>query len=142
MGPAGDIVGVEIRSRDGRCDGCGGELGPGNWIRIVPGPSNQKLALCMSCAGLRHLVRLPPGDPALTRRAKKHSSTHAVVVRWARARRRYERQGWLVEPEALKRAALELDAEGRPPKWVDMGDHWARREEPDAKKQNRAAGRP
>src|SRR5262249_5953658 len=39
----------------------------------------------------------------------------AVVVRWSRARKRYERQGTLVEPEALRRAEEEslADAELR-----------------------------
>lgn len=83
----------------------------------------------MTCAGLRHLVQLPAGDAAYTRRAKKYSPVYAVVVRWARARKRYERQGWLVEPEALQRARNELEAEGRPPQWIDMGDYWVRREE-------------
>jgi hypothetical protein len=41
---------------------------------------------------------------ALTRRARKHSSLAAVVVRFSRSRGRYERQGVLVEESALERA--------------------------------------
>jgi hypothetical protein len=63
--------------------------------------------LCMDCADLGHLVFLPRGDAALTRRAKKASGLSAVVVRFSRARKRYERQGVLVEPEALEQAELE-----------------------------------
>ena len=63
--------------------------------------------LCMDCADLGHLVFLPRGDAALTRRAKKASGLSAVVVRFSRARKRYERQGILVEPEALEQAELE-----------------------------------
>jgi len=48
-----------------------------------------------------HLVYLPAGDAALTRRAKAASRLSAVVVRFSRPRRRYERQGVLVEEEAL-----------------------------------------
>jgi hypothetical protein len=40
-----------------------------------------------------HLVFLPSGEAALTRRAKKASGLSAVVVRWSRTRKRYERQG-------------------------------------------------
>lgn len=68
--------------------------------------------LCLSCADLDHLVYLPAGDAALTRRAKKASVLSAVVVRFSRSRRRYERQGVLVEEEALDRAERECLADG------------------------------
>jgi len=45
---------------------------------------------CLSCAGLEFL---PAGDALLTRRAKAKSARYAVVVRFSRSRRRYERQG-------------------------------------------------
>lgn len=57
--------------------------------------------LCLRCARLDHLVFLPSGDAGLTRRARKASATSAVVVRFSRSRKRYERQGLLVEPAAL-----------------------------------------
>jgi hypothetical protein len=60
--------------------------------------------LCLTCADLAHLVFLPSGDAALTRRAKKLGTLSAVVVRFSRSRRRYERQGLLVEPLALEQA--------------------------------------
>jgi hypothetical protein len=63
--------------------------------------------VCMSCADLAHLVFLPRGDTALTRRARKHSRLSAVVVRFSRARRRYERQGVLVEEAAIAQAEAE-----------------------------------
>ncbi len=63
-----------------------------------PGP------LCLGCADLDHLVFLAAGDAALTRRAKKASGLSAVVVRFSRSRRRYERQGILVEEQALEQA--------------------------------------
>jgi hypothetical protein len=37
----------------------------------------------------------------LTRRAKAKSERHAVVVRFSKSRRRYERQGLLVEPQQV-----------------------------------------
>jgi hypothetical protein len=60
--------------------------------------------LCLACADLDHLIFLPAGDAALTRRAKKASGLSAVVVRWSRVRKRYERQGVLVEEAALEQA--------------------------------------
>lgn len=59
---------------------------------------------CLDCADLGHLVFLPRGDTALTRRAREESSLSAVVVRFNRRRGRYERQGVLVEEAALGRA--------------------------------------
>jgi hypothetical protein len=67
--------------------------------------------LCLSCADLDHLVYLPRGDTALTRRARKHSSLSAVVVRFSRSRKRYERQGVLIEEPALDRAKQESSAD-------------------------------
>jgi hypothetical protein len=58
----------------------------------------------MGCADLDHLVFLPAGDAALSRRARKASRLAAVVVRFSRSRRRYERQGILVEEGALEQA--------------------------------------
>ncbi len=71
--------------------------------------------VCVACADLDHPAFLPAGDAALTRRAKAASNLWAVVVRFSRARRRYERQGILVEEEALEHAERECvaDAEVR-----------------------------
>ncbi|MET0495042.1 MAG: DUF2293 domain-containing protein [Actinoplanes sp.] len=60
--------------------------------------------VCLTCADLDHLVFLPAGDAALTRRAKKASQLSAVVVRFNRSRKRYERQGLLVEEPAIEQA--------------------------------------
>ncbi|MCX5196628.1 DUF2293 domain-containing protein [Streptomyces sp. NBC_00249] len=70
---------------------------------------------CLDCADLGHLVYLPRGDTALTRRAREASSLSAVVVRLHKRRHRYERQGLLVEDAALARAerACLADAEAR-----------------------------
>ncbi len=71
--------------------------------------------LCLDCADLGHLIFLAAGDAALTRRAKKASRLSAIVVRWSRSRKRYERQGILAEAEAIERAEQEClsDAEVR-----------------------------
>jgi hypothetical protein len=49
----------------------------------------------------------------LTRRVKAKSARSAVVVRFSRSRRRYERQGLLVEPQALSDVQRELEAQRR-----------------------------
>ena len=67
--------------------------------------------VCMQCAEMDHLVFLPSGDSALTRRAKRASRLSAVVVRFSRTRRRYERQGILVETDALEQAEAECLAD-------------------------------
>jgi hypothetical protein len=54
-----------------------------------------------------HLEFLPSGDTALTRRTKKFSDLIAVVLRFNRSRRRYERQGILATSQAIARAEAE-----------------------------------
>jgi hypothetical protein len=98
-----DELKVFISTRDSMCDECRENLGRGAWITLVEG----KGALCLSCADLDHLAFLGSGDAALTRRAKKNSTLSAVVLKWSRARKRYERQGLLVEARALEEAEKE-----------------------------------
>jgi len=100
-----DIV-VFIVRRETKCAECGEEIGPGRWIRL-----ENDQALCLACADLDHLEYLPSGNTALTRRATKHSPLRAVVVQWAYARKRYERQGILVTREAIERAETECLAD-------------------------------
>jgi hypothetical protein len=88
--------------RDSQCAECGEELWKGSFLCMERGRP-----LCLPCADLDHLVYLPSGDAALTRRAKKRSTLSAVVVRFSRARGRYERQGILVEESALQEAEAE-----------------------------------
>ncbi|MFE6332520.1 DUF2293 domain-containing protein [Streptomyces sp. NPDC057798] len=70
---------------------------------------------CLDCADLGHLVFLPRGDTALTRRSREESVLSAVVVRFNRRKGRYERQGVLVEEAGLARAEARClaDAEAR-----------------------------
>ena len=98
----GELV-VIMPLRDWACASCG--AGGAFLTMDDAGP------LCMTCAELDHLVFLPAGDAALTRRAKRASRLSAVVVRFSRARRRYERQGVLVEEPALEQAEAECLAD-------------------------------
>jgi hypothetical protein len=102
---------VFISSKEAVCSECGEELGRHAWIMLMEG----KGAVCLHCADLDHLVFLPSGGAALTRRAAKHSTLSAVVLQWSRSRQRYERQGLLVEEAALRQAEQEClaDAEVR-----------------------------
>lgn len=102
---------VFISSRDSSCEECKEDLGRGAWITLV----EDKGALCLACADLDHLTFLSSGDAALTRRARKNSVLSAVVLKWSRARKRYERQGLLVEEQALEEAEQEClaDSEAR-----------------------------
>ena len=107
--PQSDIAVFAI-TRAASCAECEVELWRGNLVRIEHGQP-----LCMACADLDRLVLLPSGDAALTRRARKYSSLSAVLLRFSRARKRYERQGLLVEETALDQAEQEClaDADAR-----------------------------
>jgi hypothetical protein len=102
-----DEIKVFITNRESKCDDCGEALGRQAWITL----QRDKGALCLTCADLDHLTFLPTGDAALTRRAHKHSLLSAVVLKFSRARRRYERQGLLVEEAALQQAETECLAD-------------------------------
>jgi hypothetical protein len=89
------------------CSSCKATIETGDLLRM-----EKEQPLCLGCADLDHLVYLPAGDSALSRRSRKHSTLSAVVVRFSRARKRYERKGLLVEASALERAEQEcLDDE-------------------------------
>jgi hypothetical protein len=100
-----DIVVFSILKAS-QCGECGTALAPGALLK-----TEGETALCLSCADLDHLVFLPQGNAALTRRASKYSTLRAVVVRFSRSRKRYERQGILVEEPALQRAEEECLAD-------------------------------
>ncbi len=105
--PKREDLKVFITSRESKCDECKEDLGSKAWITLA----QEKGALCLSCADLDHLVFLPSGDAALTRRARKHSTLSAMVLKWSKARKRYERLGLLVEEPALRQAETECLAD-------------------------------
>ncbi|MEU1280574.1 DUF2293 domain-containing protein [Streptomyces sp. NPDC005805] len=89
---------VVFQLRRGRhCAGC--RRGPLPMYTVEAG-----VPVCLDCADLGHLVFLPRGDAALTRRARAGSSLFAVVVRPDRRHGRPERLGLLVEQAALTSA--------------------------------------
>ncbi len=102
-----DDPAVFIASSERTCRDCKEDLERGSWVRSL----EDRQTLCLACADLDHLEFLPAGSAALTRRAKKYSTLWAVVLKWSRSRKRFERQGLLVELEALGRAELECLAD-------------------------------
>lgn len=101
-----DEIVVFMVRRNTKCAECSEDLLDGDFLRM-----EQERPLCLRCADLDHLEFLPSGNTALTRRATKHSPLRAVVVRWARARKRYERQGILATTEAIEKAEAECLAD-------------------------------
>jgi hypothetical protein len=102
---APELVVIQPLHADWTCHRCGGS---GDLLIMEsPGPA------CLRCAGLDDLEFLSAGDALLTRRVAAKSARRAVVVRFSKTRRRYERQGLLVEPQALRDAQRELHREGR-----------------------------
>jgi hypothetical protein len=98
-----ELVAILPLNQEWTCHRCGGS---GDFLVMEkPGPA------CLRCVGLDDLEFLGAGDALLTRRTRAKSERHAVVVRFSRTRRRYERQGLLVEPRALAQAQRELDDE-------------------------------
>ncbi|HEV3499624.1 MAG TPA: hypothetical protein VGZ92_04825 [Bradyrhizobium sp.] len=102
---APDLVVVQPLKSEWTCHRCGGT---GALLMMEnSGPA------CLCCVGLDDLEFLPAGEALLSRRVKAKSSRCAVVVRFSRSRRRYERQGLLVEPLALADVQRDLEARRR-----------------------------
>jgi hypothetical protein len=84
---------------DWTCRGCGvhGEAREFMFLE-------DEAPLCLECADLGHLVFLPAGNAAMSRRAKSESGLSALVMEFNRRRKRYQRLGILVEESALESA--------------------------------------
>lgn len=123
--PENEILVFQLIGRDSSCSECGAELGKGRMLR-----KEGEKGLCLDCADLGHLVFLGAGDACVTRRATKYSPLRAIVLRWSRARKRYERQGILVTEAAANQAEEEClgDAEARKRRQVYEADRRAERD--------------
>ncbi len=88
------------------CSGCEGAIHKHAMMVLEKGAP-----LCLDCADLGHLIYLPAGDATLTRRSKKYSRLHAVVIEWNKRMHRYLRRGLLVEESALEKAEEECLAD-------------------------------
>ena len=102
---APDLVVIQPLKSEWTCHRCGGT---GDLLMMEnSGPA------CLRCVGLDDLEFLAAGDALLSRRVKANSTRCAVVVRFSRSRRRYERQGLLVEPQVLADVQHDLVAQRR-----------------------------
>jgi hypothetical protein len=90
-----DLVAI-VPLRDFTCVTCGST----GWLLVMDDAGPH----CLTCVDLDHLVFLPAGDAALSQRARRASTLSAIVIKFRRSRKRYERQGILVEPQALELA--------------------------------------
>ncbi|MBN2443440.1 MAG: DUF2293 domain-containing protein [Spirochaetales bacterium] len=98
---------VFVTFKDEVCAECKDPLVRGDFVFFT----KENKVICLSCADLSHLIFLPSGNAALSRRAKKYSTLYALVLKFNRRRRRNERQGLLIEKEALERAEEECLAD-------------------------------
>ncbi len=67
--------------------------------------------ICFACSPFATYLFLPPGEVAMTRRSKKHSTHCGVVFERNERRRRFERRGQYVEASALNKARTECNAD-------------------------------
>ncbi len=102
-----DELKVFISSKETICGECKDELDQHAWISL----DKKKGPICLTCADLDHLEFLSSGDAALTRRSKKYSKLYALVLKWIRRRKRYERQGLLVEGAAIEKAEQDCSSD-------------------------------
>jgi len=100
-----------------------------NWD-AMPGLHWFRTRALFACPALTWISG-PSGDAALTRRAGKFSTLSAVVLKWSRARKRYERPGLLVEEPARQRAEQEClaDAEVRARRRIRVKFHLPMKDE-------------
>jgi hypothetical protein len=94
------------------CKRCKKDVNQG---QIYCADSEESKGLCFNCSPFRSYTLLPPGNVAMTRRSKKHSTLCGVLLEWNQRRRRYERKGQYVEQQAIEKARVEceVDAEKR-----------------------------
>ena len=74
--------------------------------------SEEHRGTCFKCSSFKDAAFLEPGDAAMTRRSKKHSSYCGVLYAWNKRRKRFERKGQYVEAKAIElaRKECEMDA--------------------------------
>lgn len=91
-----------------KCSSCGKSIASGE---AFVAESEKHKGTCFSCSRYVQASFLKPGNAALTRRSKKHSSYCGVVFVWNAKRKRFERRGQYVEAEAILKAQRECEAD-------------------------------
>lgn len=96
-----------LLSKSSRCYRCDKKLEKGNVAQLI-NASEDREVLCAQCAEIDNLEILPKGNAKLTRLASKYSKTKYSLLQWSELWKTYERQGVLLEPEAIKQARANL----------------------------------
>ncbi len=95
---------VFVISKDGECSKCKAEIPRKGFLY-----KDKDQGLCMNCSGFGDFVFLHSGNAKLTLRAKKNSPDYAIVIKFSKSRKRYERQGILVTEAAFKMAEASIE---------------------------------
>lgn len=127
---------VFFADHDRQCAQCSRNIEKKSLVFI----NQDNVSICLSCAGLNELVILPSGNTALTVRSKKTSKMTAVILKYSQSRKRYERQGILVEEKALHQAMRECEADAEK-RAIQRGKSAVRREKLDQEYQEKFAAR-
>ncbi len=90
------------------CAKCGKAIAQGE---AYVAESEKHKGTCFACSPYVNATFLKPGNAALTRRSKKHSSYCGVVYAWNARRKRFDRRGQYVEAEAIVKAQRECEAD-------------------------------
>lgn len=98
---------VYLLTRASRCYNCDAKLEPKSIVQLKQGEDEREV-LCRKCAGLDALEFLRSGNTKVTQLAKKYSGRTFVVMQWSELWKCYERQGLLLESQAIDRAENEL----------------------------------
>jgi len=97
---------VYALSRPSRCYHCDMRLLPGEIVKLEA-DSEEREVLCRVCAGLAEFECISSGNAKVTRLVSKYSSTRYVVLRWSDLWKCYQRQGIMVERQAVDKVELE-----------------------------------
>jgi hypothetical protein len=88
-------------SKQSRCFNCDTRQEPGDIVKLIDGKDEREVQ-CKNCAGLSGFKVVRAGDAKITRLAKKYSPQRFVILKWSELWKTYERQGLLVQPEAIE----------------------------------------
>lgn len=101
------MLSAYLLSRDSRCYECDKKLLAGEVAKLIHDSEEREL-FCAKCSQLDKLEVLNKGNAKLTRLASKYSQVKYTLLKWSPLWKAYERQGLLLEPEAIAKAKSEL----------------------------------
>lgn len=109
MNEKGKDPAVYALSQQSLCSNCDSRLHVGDIVKLNM-RGDDKEAYCLKCAGLAEFRVVPKGNAKVTRLAGKYSSVRYVILKWSELWKCYEREGILVESDALARAEREVNS--------------------------------